>query len=208
MIKQSLLDAFGKTINTYISLDPEAGKQLEKLEGKRFTFELQGIGICLHGHFEQHKIAFISEHEETPDVFLRGSAFALFAAARNREKRQQLFKTELHIEGDAEVAQLIAHLFDSLEIDWEEQFAKLAGDVPAYHLGKLFRQATSFLHKANESLTANISEYIHEEAEWLPTREALDDFFNDIDVLRMDVDRAEATIRQLEAELANDEASE
>ena len=51
-----------------------------------------------------------------------------------------------------------------------------------------------------------VNEYVHEEAEFFPAREALQDFFQDIDTLRMDADRLEARVERL-LKKANDRKS-
>ena len=55
------------------------------------------------------------------------------------------------------------------------------------------------------SLIPTEDEFVHEEMKWLPAREALQDFFNDIDTLRMDVDRIEAKIQHLNVKLIENE---
>ena len=107
------------------------------------------------------------------------------------------FADDVEIEGNIELGQQLIDLFDHLQIDWEEQLSHITGDIPAYHIGQLARKISSWVQHTNESLTTNINDYIHEEAQWLPTREALNDFFNDIDQLRSDTDRIEAVVHQI-----------
>ena len=47
----------------------------------------------------------------------------------------------------------------------------------------------------------NLNEYVHEEAEYCPTEESLKDFFNEIDTLRMDVDRMETKFNQMKEKI-------
>ena len=102
----------------------------------------------------------------------------------------------------------VVDLFDALHIDWEEYFSHIVGDVPAYHISRFVRGMGNWLRNTEKSLSENISEYAHEEAQWVPSREALHDFFNDIDAIRMDVDRAEAKIQQLKNCLIENEAKQ
>jgi ubiquinone biosynthesis protein UbiJ len=69
--------------------------------------------------------------------------------------------------------------------------------VPAYRINQFFKKTKSWFVYAEQSCAKDINEYIHEEAKWLPAREALQDLFDDIDDLRMDVDRLEARIKHL-----------
>jgi ubiquinone biosynthesis protein UbiJ len=81
------------------------------------------------------------------------------------------------------------------------------GDVPAYHAGRVLRKFNSWLGTSENSLSENINEYVHEEAKWLPTRESLQDFFTEVDIIRMDIDRMEAKIKALTTTLYEDEVS-
>ena len=201
MLKSSISHALNKAINRYIQLDPESHLALQKLEGKRIAVELRPFNVTYYGEFRDQSIQLSTESlHDAPDVILRGSPLRLLATVCSKSNRHQFFADDIEMEGQAEIGQQIIDLFDHLQIDWEEQLAKITGDAPAYHLGNLFRKTKSWLRNSNESITASINDYIHEEAQWLPTREALQDFFNDIDTIRMDTDRIEAKLQQLKSQ--------
>jgi ubiquinone biosynthesis protein UbiJ len=138
---------------------------------------------------------------------LRGTPLQMAGAMLAKENRQHFFAEDLVMEGDAEIGLQVVDLFDSLHIDWEDYLAQLVGDTSAYHVSRFIKKVENWLQQSEQSLSNNISEYIHEEAKWLPSREALQDFFNDIDRIRMDIDRAEATIQQLKNRILEDEAN-
>ena len=104
------------------------------------------------------------------------------------------------MEGDAEVGQQVTELFDQLDIDCEETLAHFVGDVPAHKTTRLLHSIKSWVKEAGESLVQDINEYTHEEAQWFPAREAMQDFFAGVDTVRMDVDRVEARIKQLHSD--------
>lgn len=203
MIKSSLIKTVNNAINHYLQLDPESINQLEKLEGKRVAIELQPFGKRMNVEFVDHRLELMTETTAEPDVTLKGSPLRLLAAMRSKENRQKFFAEDIQIEGNAELGQQLIDLFDRLEIDWEEQLSRFTGDVPAYHVGNFMRKMTGWFRDSSESITENVSEYIHEEAGWLPTREALADLFNDIDTLRMDTDRTAARVKALKKQLGN-----
>lgn len=206
-MKQFFLSSLSKAINSYLALDPESRDRANKLADRIIQIELlpfQLKFICL---FTADGIQISSDYHEKPDVTLRGTPLQLLGASLAKENRHRFFAEDLTIEGNAELAQQITELFDHMQIDWEEHLAKFTGDQAAYRIGRLTQRAGAWLRQASQSLTADISEYLHEEKEWFPTREALSDFFNDIDTLRMDVDRAEAKLAQLHANLNQDEVN-
>lgn len=197
MLKQNLLRVLDSAINQYLQLDPESRTTLEKLHGKHIAIELQPFNLTFYGEFSHHGIQLTTHSDIVPDVTLRGTPLQLLATMTTRKNRQQFFADDVSIEGNVELGQQIIDLFDHLQIDWEEQLAHITGDAPAYYISNFMRRTASWLRETNASLTANVSDYLHEEAAWLPTHEALNDFFNDIDTLRMDTDRIESKIQQL-----------
>lgn len=207
MLKDTLISLLNPAINRYLALDPEAKAPLAKLDGRRLAIMLKPFQLTLYGKFNTQGIELTTNTDQEPDVTISGTPWQLFAAMTTKDNRQQFFADDVSIAGNVELGHQIVDLFDHLQIDWEDLLAQYTGDVPAYHLGKAAQRIKKWLGDTNASLTANISDYLHEEANWLPTREALDDFFCDIDTLRMDTDRIDARIQQLQSQIANNEVT-
>lgn len=196
-----------KAINRYLRLDPESYLQLKELQGHLLGIELLPFSIMLYLQFNERGIVGLDETTETPDLIIRGTPWQLLNVARDKKNRAQLFADEIKVEGDALLGQKVMTLFDELDIDWEEQVARLTGDVSAHKIGGMIRGVQQWFKKADASLTADITDYLHEESGWLPAREALQDFFMDIDTLRMDVDRLDAKMQMLRNSHENEDAS-
>jgi ubiquinone biosynthesis protein UbiJ len=200
------LPALSKAVNTALALDPESDQRLKKLQGKVITIEFLPVHFTFQCVFTSAGIEIQKEQQLASEAVIRGTPLQMLGAMLSKDNRQRFFAEDLIIEGNAELAQQVVNLFDEMEIDWEEQISRVVGDVPAYHAGRLLRGAKQWLRKATDSLSENVNEYVHEEARWVPAREALQDYFNDIDALRMDVDRAEARLQNLLAALNEKES--
>jgi len=194
-----LFPALAKAINTGLGLDPESRQRLKKLQGKVITVEFLPFHIIFQCVFSHEGVAIQPDEQLAAEAAIRGTPLQMLGAMMTKDNRQRFFAEDLIIEGNAELAQQVVDLFDELDIDWEEQLSRIVGDVPAYHAGRLLRGARQWLRTATDSFTENVTEYMHEEVRWVPAREALQDYFNDIDALRMDVDRVEAKIQNLRA---------
>ena len=196
------LSTLSRAMNRYLHLDPESASRLKKLAGHRLAVELLPFHAVFHCYFTESGVQLESNPTEEASTSLRGTPLQLLNVMLAKEHRQRFFADDVTITGNTEVGQHAIELFDALQIDWEEQLAKLTGDVPAHHAGKLLKRASQWFKQLENSFTHNVSEYVQEEKNWLPSREALQDFFHDIDTLRMDTDRVEAVMRQVTA-LAN-----
>lgn len=189
--------ALNKIINAYLKLDPDSIQRMQKLRHKIIHVELKPLSIKLELSFSDDAIHITNnEFVNTPDVSLSGTPLRLLHAMYS-DDRQAVFTEDLEIEGDALIAQDLLTLFDHLAIDWTEHLSVLVGDVPAQYAQKFQNKISRVAKHTINTLTQNISEYIHEEKTWLPTREALKDFFTDVDETRMAADRLEVRINLL-----------
>lgn len=199
------LSALAKALNGYLQLDPESATRLQALQGKVVTIELLPFHFIFQCEFTLTGIQLHADVLLPATTAIKGTPLQMLGAMLAKENRHQFFSDDLVMEGDAEIGLQLVELFDAMQIDWEEYFSRLAGDVPAYHIGQVVRHVKNWLHQTNDSFINNVNEYIHEEKCWLPSRESLQDFFHDIDTIRMDTDRLEAKIKFLNKQIAESE---
>ena len=191
-----------KALNRYLALDPESASRLARLENKRVGIELLSTGLYFELYFIDKKIELKTKKQETqPDTIIKGTPLSLLHLTAARDDRKRFFAEDVTIEGNIELGQEVIDLFDTLEIDWEEYASHWVGDVPAHQFGRFVRRVFQFKSRAVETLEQNVNEYLHEEAEFFPPKEALSDFFRDVDHLRSDVDRLEARIEKIVKEV-------
>lgn len=189
------LTALTKAMNKYIELDPDSIKRLKHLQGKTIQILLLPVHLRFQCLFQADGIV-ITNDNITADTTISGTPLQMLGVLLSKH-RQQFFADDLTIEGDVELGQQVVELFDQLQIDWEEVVAKKIGDVPSVHLSRLVKTAKTWFSDTEKSMSQNINEFVHEEAAWFPAKEALQDLFHDIDLLRMDVDRMESKIKYL-----------
>jgi len=194
-MKQWIQTVLQKALNRYLALDPESKSRIVLLQGKIITIELLGLKITLHLIFIGDTIEIQLNTHPHPDAHIKGTPLRLVHLALSQD-RHSFFADDVTIEGDAAIAEQVILLFDQLEIDWEDYLSHWIGDVPAYHLGRIGKKLKNWRRESCDTLTQNLNEYLHEEIHWFPPREAVQDFFSDVDQLRIDVDRLEAKMNQ------------
>ncbi len=199
-MKKFFLTSLQTALNHYLALDPESKQRLLVLQGKIATIELLDMGLTLQMIFTDSRIEIKRDEFLKPDTIIKGTPLSLLRMALTEGDRKHFFANNVSIEGNLDLGQHIIDLFDELEIDWEEYASGWMGDVPAHQLGRVARGAKKFVKHVRETLLQNTNEYVHEEVDLFPAREAVQDFFKEVDALRMDVDRAEARIERLTQE--------
>lgn len=188
-------------MNAWLKLDPESRTRMKKLHGKTVSIKLLPFSFEFQCYFDEAGINLFTDETIMPDTLIRGTPLQMLGVMMSKENRQRFFADDLVIEGSAEVGQEMVEIFDHMQIDWEEYLSKMIGDVPAFHTFRLLNKFHDFLRGSEESMRSNIREYLHEEAQWLPSREALNDLFSEIDTMRMDVDRMQERISHLQREI-------
>ncbi|MGD8644594.1 MAG: SCP2 sterol-binding domain-containing protein [Chromatiales bacterium] len=187
-----------RALNGYLDRDPDTATRLAALEGKRLALELSGLEQSFLLSVADGRLRVDTETELEPDATLRGTTLAFSKLALGSDPTAGLASGELVIEGDTQVGEAFRALFTEVEIDWEEALSRLLGDIPAHQVGSWLRSLQRWGRRSVTSLRMDLTEYLQEESQALPTRVEVEAFLDDVDDLRADVDRLEARIRRLE----------
>ena len=187
-----------KAINRYLALDPESARRIALLQGKIVTVEMTGLSLTLQMLFLDKTIQLKWQDFVEPDLVIRGTPINLLhMSLAPPHKRQAFFAEDVVVEGNMELAQQVLAIFAELEIDWEDYFSRWMGDVPAYRSGRLLRDFKKITRTVSKTFADYVNEYCHEEIDLVPPVEALEDFFLDVDELRLDVDRLAARVERI-----------
>lgn len=186
-------------LNHYLALDPESASRLLNMQNKSVKIELLDVNLIFQLIFTSDEIQLKTNDFIPANATIRGTPISLMHMAISKDNRKKFFEDDVTIEGDVALGQKVIDLFDSLEIDWEEYLSHWIGDIPAHQTGRVVRHFKNFTQQFRKTITQNMNEYVHEEVNLCPPREALQDFFHDVDNLRMDTDRLEARIAKLQS---------
>lgn len=101
------------------------------------------------------------------------------------------------IEGDADFANTISQLAQSLKWDAEEDLSKLVGDMPARRLVGTVRQVVAGARRTQQALAENVAEYFLDENPMLVRPHMVGEFAQDVVRLRDDLERLEKRLQKL-----------
>jgi ubiquinone biosynthesis protein UbiJ len=191
--------AIEAALNRVLQLDEDTLARLEKLQGKIIAIEVQGLNVPLYLIPEPNKLSVYGRYEAEPDTLLRGTPLALMRMGLVKHAGDVLFAGDVEISGDVELGQEFSEILQALDIDWEEHLSHVTGDLVAHKLGNAVRGMMSWGKQTADTLSQDVTEYLQEESDTLPNADEVDDFMQQVDVLRTDVDRMEARVRRLES---------
>jgi Uncharacterized protein conserved in bacteria len=186
-----------RVFNRYLWCDPQAPRRLSTLDGKLLALELRGLNLTVYVLLRREGLRFPARAERVPDTYLRALPLALLRLAAGNNVHELVSSGLVEISGDAEVAQRFRELLASIEVDWEEELARVVGDVLAHRIGNGVRNVRNYASHTCASLTRDLGEYLQYETRKLPSAHEVMVFLDAIDQLRNDSDRLEARISRL-----------
>ena len=177
-------------INHLLSREPWARNELVRHAGKVARFDAGVAAICLKVAADGMVQA---AGDETADVTIRVKLSDLPMIAQNRERAFSY----VQIEGDADFANAISRLSQSLRWEAEEDLSKLIGDIAAVRVVAGVKTAMETARATQQKLAENVAEYFLEENPMLVRPQALADFSSEVSRLRDDVERLAKRIEKL-----------
>ena len=184
-------------INRYLALDPEMLNKMEEFSGKVIKLETIGLNKTLYMLPDSRGIRVRTEYEGEADTTLRGTPISLFKMGLAANAAKLLLKGEVEISGDTRLGHQFKNMFSQMDIDWSEPLANLLGDTVAYQLQQSGKKLGGWGKNTMESVSRSVSEYLQEESRDLVTETELNNFNDEVDQLRNDVDRLQAKINAL-----------
>lgn len=198
MTNTALLLVLETSVNAVLKMDELATESLARFHGKVICFDLTGLALKLYFIPDQKGLLQVfADHEEEPDCTLTGSPVDLLMARDKTTSTKQLFDERIKITGNTDLAHRFSQTLASLDIDWEEQLSRVTGDVIAHELGNKARAARRYQEKQSGLWQQNLVEYLVEEKQLTPNRYEAEEFSDQIDQTRDDVERLEARINRL-----------
>ena len=133
--------------------------------------------------------------DQIPTVTIRIQPADLPLLMQNRERAFSYVK----IEGDADFANTISQLSQSLRWEVEEDLSKWVGDIAATRIVASAKAALDTARTTQHKLAENLAEYFLEEKPMLMRPQAINDFTSDVAKMRDDVERLAKRIEKLES---------
>jgi len=184
-------------VNAAIELDEEAGGRLERMGDATLEVCVTGTGLTLFVSPAGNRVRISAEPDGPAAVRISGPPASLARLATTAGTRV-LFGGSLRVEGDVAASKAWKRLFDTLDPDWEEAFARIAGDIPAHEGARAAHALADALRRAVEGRRRDLRAWLVDEIEALPARGEVDEWLAEVDRLRADGDRLAARVTRLE----------
>jgi len=184
------------TINHLLAQEAWARAELKQYAGKVARIDMSPLELRLMVAADGMVQA--ASTDVVPAVTIRLKLSDLPLIAQNRERAFSY----VQIEGDAEFANAISRLSQSLRWEAEHDLEKVVGPIAAVRLVSGAKSALTSLQTGQRKLSENVAEYFLEEQPLLVRPAVTEAFAADVTRLRDDVERALKRLDKLEQKLA------
>lgn len=184
------------TVNHLLAQEDWARTELKLHAGKVAVIDASPVALRLK--VTQDGMVATARSDEGANVTIRLKLSDLPLIAQNRERAFSY----VQIEGDAEFANAISHLSQSLRWEAEHDLEKLFGPIAAVRMVQGAKAAVSAAQTGQRKLAENVAEYFLEEQPLLIRPVLAEEFGAEVVKLRDDVERASKRLEKLEQKLA------
>jgi ubiquinone biosynthesis accessory factor UbiJ len=178
-------------INHLLNNEPKAKARVAAHAGKVALFDLGVISLKLKAGADG--LIEAAADDESPQVIIHVKPADLPLILQNRDRAFSY----VHIEGDADFANAISQVSQSVRWDAEEDLSKVVGDIAAVRLVAGAKAVAHNMKSTQEKIAENVAEYFLEENPMLMRPRAVSDFADEVAKLRDDMERLSKRIDKL-----------
>lgn len=146
---------------------------------------------------EAEKFVLYAHSQYEPDITLMLTPTFIKDWLSDPRNPLVFFSSAYEIKGDMALAEDIKAVFASLDVDMEEQVAKVVGDPLAVNLCYWGKEFTGWLQSTRQQCQEDMRDYLQEETQLLIPPCLVSEFIAQTHTLRDDVERLEVRIQHL-----------
>jgi ubiquinone biosynthesis accessory factor UbiJ len=195
MLTSAGLAAAEKCINKSLQYDPATQNALTACEGKILLLQITAPAIRIAVLIQEKSVRLMSNWDGEVDTQLFGSLIALAQIAQTPV--HNLKDSGVTVMGDLQFLGLLQKILQQLDIDWEEMLTQIFGDLIGHQMAQTLRSKINWTQNRAQTAQRLASEFVTEELQAIPSKIELEDFYRQVDELRLAVDRLEARFNYL-----------
>lgn len=185
-------------VNRVLRLDTGTLARVGELEGKVIRLRIAGTRpLEMFVLPSASGVSLRANHDTEADVTLAGDIPVFAKLALRRLVPDVVADGEVQISGDIPLGQRFQQLLEKIDIDWEEQIARVLGDVAAHQLGNALRRFSGWTRHSLNTLGEDAADYLREESRLLPSRSCVEEFRRAVESLRLESERLESRLDRL-----------
>ncbi len=184
-----------KIINAALAYDPATRIALSRLAPKILAINVTTPAITLFFVPTENGVRLLGHCEADITTQLQGSPSALLALLKS--ERMNLKDSGVQVTGNTLFLAELQQILQALDIDWEEILSQVFGDIIGHQSAEFIRHKIGWAKDRATNITRLTREFLTEELHALPSKPEVAFFNQQVDDLRLGVDRVDARIHEL-----------
>lgn len=188
-------------LNQFVKSDHHLQSIVQKFDDQLLEIHTTSPNAFICVHFNNGiRLSAISSDDLgiTATASVSAKATSLLSLLLSTSDSAALSNPEIEISGDAHFVHAIFQSLHNLDLRWDDILAPWLGDHST-HLAKTSSDSINqWSRQSKASVSTTLSDYLNEESRLLPARGRLEQFNDQMDELKLRIDRAKARIQRLE----------
>lgn len=201
---QALTATIETSINAALAYDPASRQKIASIQDI-LAIESTLPSLCLYIQGQESGVRVLSYCETPVSTHLTGSPLALLNLLK---QPSSLANSGVNLVGSTQLLQQWQEVMHTLDIDWEDAISSLLGDIAGPITTKTAKSSAEYAKQQFTEQGRLIAEYLPEELKLTPSQPEAEQFFEQVDRLKLDVDRMTARIQALHNKLAQEDGTE
>lgn len=204
-LSTTLLASIETSLNAWLTLDGATLPKFNNMQGKIICLHVTGLDLKLYFLPDQNDIAVMGNYAGEPDTTIKGAPITLMRLGTSSNSGKTLLDSDATIEGDTHLGAEFSRILSEIDIDWEDVLSQFVGDTVAYQAGQLVSGSADWLKEKHQTIQVDTTEYLTEEAQLTPAEAEVNHYLDQVDELRMSVDRLEARVNNYIKDATNNQ---
>lgn len=201
MLATAAIASAEKMINAALQYDPATRIGLARLSGKILAVNITAPNLPLFVMAMDDEVRLMNHWDGDVDTRISGSLIAL--AQLSQTEIYNLKDSGVTVMGDITLLADWQQLLKNIDIDWEDMLSQFTGDIIGHQTAMLIRAKFGWVKDRAASAQRLTREFLTEELKTIPSKPELEDFYHQVDELRLAVDRAAARVEKMIKEKVN-----
>ncbi len=193
-LSTTLLASIETSLNAWLKLDARTLPKFNNMQGKIICLHVTGLELKLYFLPDKNNIAVMGNYAGEPNTTIKGAPITLMRLGMSNNSGKTLLESGASIEGDTHLGAEFSRILSEVDIDWETILSQFVGDTVAYQVGQLVAGSAKWLEEQQSLIQAETSQYLTEKAQLIPAEAEINHYLDQVDELRMSVDRLEARV--------------
>ena len=192
-------------LNEAIAHDKHSKNLLKGLNGKSFEFFFtdtrRTIGLVFFDSRITIRSSQFCEINQLPDVKISSSSLNFASLLLTNNKTKKIANNKFELNGDANLANQLNSVIEKIDFRWDDLLTLMAGDIVTNQVSEKNKKLKQSNTEGLKRLATSLDDFLSEELRLTPAKDRVEALGENIDNLRLRLDRAEAKISYVSRKL-------